>query len=1110
MRNFNPYIVLCTLILFFLFNACSTKKDAEVLFTVLESNKTGLDFANKLKPTPEFNMFKYMYFYNGAGAGAADFNNDGLIDLFFASNQGDNKIYRNKGALQFEDITAKVALPQDGGWSTGVSVIDINNDGLLDIYVCKVSNFEGLTGTNQLLICTGIDKEGIPHYKEKAADYGLNFSGFSTQAAFLDYDADGDLDMFLLNHSVHQNGTFAQRSVFLGTYHPLTGDRFYRNDGKSFTDVTKETGINSSAIGYGLGIAVADINLDGYPDIYIGNDFHENDYLYINQHNGTFKEELTAHIMHTSQFSMGVDIADINNDAQPEIISVDMLPSDPYILKRSLGEDEYNIFNMKLAYGYNPQYAKNALQLNRGNGMFSEVAMYANVFATDWSWAPLWLDFDNDGLKDLFVSNGIPRRLNDIDYVNYVSNDEVQRKINAAKIDESEMNAVEKFPQIKLKNKFFKNTGNVVFRDEEKGIENDKNTFSNGAVYADFDNDGDLDVVVNNIDEPALLYQNKSNDQKERPSLQIKLKGDKKNVAAIGTKIIVFANGGIRTYEKWATKGFQSSMELPMQIGLYNTIVDSALIVWPNNTYQRLQWPKGASSITIEFKEGLPLFSYSLIQFKNDSAAKAIDVTKAANLTYLHKENPFVEFDREPLIPHMVSREGPALAVADINGDGREDVFIGSSKGYKSVVYLQDIHGKFQPLAQPYLALDSTFEDVDANWVDVNGDGLPDLVVASGGNEYFGTDERLTPRVYINNKQTVLKKLEGAFSQIFMTASCIIPYDFTGDGHVDLFIGGRAVPWQYGQVPTSYLMENDGAGHFKDVTQKWSKELGLAGFVKGAIWQDMDGDGDSDLLLSLEWDGICAFINNGKSFSKKMLTDKKGWWTFTLPLDVDGDGDMDLIAGNMGENNRLKPTAKTPVTLYFTDFDGNGQKEQLLTYYLGGREIPFANKGELEKQVPVLKKKFLFAEDFAKASLEDLFPSDILNKADKLSANYFSNAVLINEGGFKFSVSALPWPAQLSSFNDAVVINANNDNLPDVFLAGNLYFNNIQMSRYDADFGTVLINKGGGNFTPQSLNGLTIKGEVRKIKKISLKGKESFILAKNNDSTMVIQMNKGF
>ena len=869
MRYFNLYKILCAIGLIFLLGSCSDKKSDPVLFTVLESSATGLNFANKLKPTPEFNMFKYMYFYNGAGAGAADFNNDGLIDLFFASNQGDNKIYRNKGALQFEDITAKVALPQDGGWSTGVSVIDINNDGLLDIYVCKVSNFEGLTGANQLLICTGIDKEGIPHYEDKAAEYGLNFSGFSTQAAFLDYDADGDLDMYLLNHSVHQNGTFAQRSVFLGTYHPLTGDRFYRNDGTTFTDVTKETGINSSAIGYGLGIAVSDINLDGYPDIYIGNDFHENDYLYINQHDGTFKEELTEHIMHTSQFSMGVDIADINNDAQPEIISVDMLPSDPYILKRSLGEDEYNIFNMKLAYGYNPQYAKNAVQLNRGNGMFSEVAMYAGVFATDWSWAPLWIDFDNDGLKDLFVSNGIPRRLNDIDYVNYVSNDDVQRKINSATTDESEMNAVEKFPQIKLKNKFFKNRGKVVFEDEENSIENDKVTFSNGAVYADFDNDGDLDVVVNNIDEPALLYQNRSNDKGEKPSIEIKLKGSAKNIAAIGAKVILFANGEIRTYEKWPTKGFQSSMEIPLHIGLFNTTIDSAFIIWPNNSYQPLQWAKDARSITVAYKEGLPLFSYPSIQYKKDSTAKAVDVTKASNLIYLHKENPFVEFDREPLIPHMVSREGPALAVADINGDGREDLFIGSSKGYKSAVFLQDAGGRFQPSTQPFIDADSTFEDVDAIWEDVNSDGLPDLIVASGGNEYFGTDERLIPRVYINNKQTVLKKLDGAFAGLFMTASCIIPYDFTGDGKIDLFIGGRAVPWQYGQVPQSYLLENDGAGRFKDVTQQWSKELANVGFVKGAIWQDMDGDGDNDLILSLEWDGICAFINNGKSFYKK-------------------------------------------------------------------------------------------------------------------------------------------------------------------------------------------------------------------------------------------------
>ena len=489
-----------TCIVFIFFYACNTKKKIDhPLFVALNSKQTGIDFSNNLTYSPEFNLFKYMYFYNGSGVGAGDFNNDGKTDLFFASNQQQNKIYLNEGKLKFKDVTAQASIPQDGGWSTGVSVVDINNDGLLDIYVCRVGHYETLHSKNQLLINTGIDKNGIPHFVDKAKEYGLDFSGFSTQAAFFDYDNDGDLDMFLLNHSVHQNNNFRPRDVFKGTYDSLSGDRIFRNDGEHFTDVTKQTGINSTAISYGLGVVVADINLDGYPDLYIGNDFHENDYLYINQKNGTFKEEGQQCLMHTSQYSMGVDVADINNDALPEIVSMDMLPSDPYILKRSLGEDSYDIFYDKIAMGYSYQYARNNLQFNRGNGMFSEVGLYSGVASTDWSWAPLWMDFDNDGLKDLFISNGIPKRMNDIDFINFVSNGEIQQKITNNDMQGKDISLIKKFPEIKIPNKFYKNNGNLTFSDEDGLIDGNGPTYSNGAVYADFDNDGDLDLIAKTV-----------------------------------------------------------------------------------------------------------------------------------------------------------------------------------------------------------------------------------------------------------------------------------------------------------------------------------------------------------------------------------------------------------------------------------------------------------------------------------------------------------------------------------------------------------------------------------------------------------------------------------
>ncbi len=751
LKKTSSFFYITTFIL--LFSNCSSKKNNHSLFLVLDNEKTGLNFTNKLDPTKNFNVFDYMYFYNGAGVGAGDFNNDGKIDLFFAANQGDDKIFLNQGNLQFKDVTAEARIPEDGGWSTGVSVIDINNDGLLDIYICRVSNIGPLHGKNELLVCQGIDKNGVPYYQDQAQQYGLDFSGFSTQAIFFDYDGDGDLDMFLLNHSVHQNGTFGPRDQISKVFNPSSGDHFFRNDGNNkFTDVTAQTGIHSSVLGYGLGVGVSDIDLDGSPDMYVCNDFHENDYLYINQKNGTFKDEGTDRMMHTSEYSMGVDIADVNNDAYPEIITMDMQPSDPYILKRSLGEDQYDLFYDKIKYGYGYQYTRNNLQLNRRNGMFSEVGLYAGVYATDWSWSPLWVDFDNDGLKDLFISNGIPKRLNDIDYVNYVSGDELQNKMRNNTLDKNDLALTDRFPQIKIPNKFFKNDGSLAFSDQENNISNEKSTYSNGAVAADFDNDGDLDIVVNNIDEPALLYENKTRDDKNRHYLELRLKGSAKNINAVGAKVIVYANDSIRMYEKFPVHGFMSSAETPVHIGLYRSKVDSILLVWPDNTYQYINHSKIDTSLFIAYQAGLPKFNYSTLTSHWKNPTKPMeDITTQTGLKYFHKEDVFQEFDREPLIPHMLSTEGPGLAVADINHDGLEDVFIGSSKWQKSAVFLQAPSGKFVKTDQPDIDKDSTYEDVDACWADVNNDGNLDLIVASGGNEFYGEDINLTPRVYLND-----------------------------------------------------------------------------------------------------------------------------------------------------------------------------------------------------------------------------------------------------------------------------------------------------------------------------------------------------------------------
>jgi hypothetical protein len=644
------------------------------------------------------------------------------------------------------------------------------------------------------------------------------------------------------------------------------------------------------------------------------------------------------------------------------------------------------------------------------------------------------------------------------------------------------------------------------FEDLADNVGNDQKTFSNGAVYADFDSDGDLDIVVNNIDDPALLYENKTNDKHDKAFAEIKLKGSSKNINAIGAKIILYCNGGIRVYEKFPVHGFLSSMETPIHVGLDKTTLDSAFLIWPDNSFQRITLSAQNPFITFSYKSGLPKFDYRKISDYWKSQSKSMrDITAETHFAFKHEENNFNEFDIEPLMAHMLSTEGPALAVADINHDDLEDVFIGSAKGKKSAVFLQDNSGKFVKTSQPDIENDSIYENVSACWADVNHDGNIDLVVASGGDEYSIRDSRLSPRIYINDGNGNFTKLNQAFDSLFINASCVIPYDFNGDGYTDLFVGGRSIPYNYGQIPNSYLLQNDGNGHFTDVTEKYCKELRHIGFVTNAWWFDLNKDGVKDLIISLEWGGIIAFLNNHGTFSKKVLTDKKGWWNFILPVDLNHDGNIDLIAGNLGLNTRLKASIDEPVRLYYYDFDGNGKKDEVLTYYLGGHELPFANKEDLEKQMPLLKKKFLYAEDFAKASLQEVFSSEMLKEADVFTADYFANAVLINDGKLNFTVEELPWQAQLSAYRDAVVVNANNDSLPDILLFGNYYENTIQMGRNDADFGTILINKGNGKFSAENINGLQIKGQTRHVSRINITGKEAFILARNNDSAMVIE-----
>lgn len=1077
------------------------------MFQLHRKDRTGLDFENVLSQSSEFNVFNYMYFFNGGGVAAGDFNQDSLIDLYFTSNMGPNKLFLNRGNLRFEDVTDQANVAGQGGWTAGVTVVDINHDGLLDLYVSQMGEYQNIKGQNQLYVCTGI-QEGVPRYEDQAYQYGLNLVGFGTQATFFDYDLDGDLDMFQLNHSLHRNGTFGQRKVFQDQgQHPRAGDRLFRNDAGTFTEVTEEAGIYSHVIGYGLGIATGDINQDGWPDIYIGNDFHENDYLYINQQDGTFKEELTQHIQHTSRFSMGVDIADINNDGQTEIISLDMLPNDPAILKASLGEDTYGIFQFKLGYGYNYQFSRNTLQLNNGDGSFSEIGMFADVHATDWSWAPLFFDMDHDGYKDLFISNGIPRRMNDIDYVNFRKDHDVRFKANTNNLEEIDLVFVDSMPQIKLFNRFFRNTHDLRFADMDAAIEGAVTSYSNGALLADLDNDGDLDVVVNNIEDEPFIYENIHEPKPDQHFLQLDLTGPETNPLAIGARAIVFKGESQLTYEHFLTKGYQSSMAPGLHLGLGSQQdIDSIVLIWPDRTYQRLDPADIDKRIAIKWEAGLPLFEFERLVPPQANEILAVDITAQTGLDFVHDENPFVEFNREILIPHMVSAEGPALAVGDANGDGLDDVFLGGAKRRRSALYIQQANGQFVNQTPLAMVNDSLFEDVDAQWADLDGDRDLDLIVASGGNEFWGDHPTRRQRVYINEGAGQFSMNDQLFPEALMTAACVEVADMDQDGDQDVFLGARAEVWNYGMIPTSYLYENQGNGQFQLVTDQRAAGLAKVGLVKSANWSDLDQNGFPDLILAMEWGPITVFLNDGKSLRSTALFTEKGWWNMAKVHDFDGDGDLDMLAGNTGMNAKFKPTQDEPLRLYVADFDQNDKLDQVLTYYLGGREVPFANYAEITKQLPQVKNDFLYARDFAAASPARIFGAEAIQKAPVLTVDCLHSIYYEQTSPMTFEARVLPDALQLSPQVQAVMVDVDQDGKQEALMGGNFYQCNIEMGRYDADFGHLFGVGEDGSFTVSDIGNLNLTGEVRQIAPITIGDKSCVIVAKNEAPVQVIQL----
>jgi len=1090
------------LLFIFIFISCNITPPKNLLFKEVASSKTGVSFVNKLTDTPQLNILTYLYYYNGAGVAAADFNNDGLIDLYFIGNQVLNKFYLNQGNFKFKDVTKQAKLKGEKGWSSGVTVADVNGDGLLDIYVCQVSDKKWFKGENQLYINQGVNAAGIPIFKDEAKQYGLNFASYSNQAAFFDYDLDGDLDLFLMkNQSVHPSATFGRFKRHVAD--APAGDKLLRNDNGHFTEVTRQAGIFSSLTGYGLGLAISDFNKDGWSDIYVGNDFFENDYLYLNQKDGTFKEQISkdfTKLGHTTHFSMGDDVADFNNDGFTDILSLDMLPENRMIYNASGTEYEYQHYKQFLKNGYAPQYMQNTLHVNLKNGNFSEIGFKAGIAATDWSWAALFADFDDDGYKDIFISNGIYGATNNMDFINFISNREYQKRINKG-MTAKDMLLIKKIPKVSAPNFIFKNTKNFSFKKMNGNWLTTKPTFSNGAVYADLDNDGDLDLVVNNLNEPSTIYKNTST---KGNYLKIRFKGYSKNTQAIGAKVTCYTKNKLQYAENFTTRGYLSSVPPELHFG-FDSIksVDSLKIIWPNKEIQIIKNVKTNQTLILNAKDAKP----NTTTFTKKPVGFLVNV--ASKIKYKNSDFPSYGFARQPLIPFMLSNLGPHLAVADVDKNGYKDVFIGGAKQKKSDLFLQDSLGNFTLSSQPDLDKDYRKEDADNIFVDVDNDGDLDLVVVSGGDE-FKTGENLKPRLYLNNKGHFIKQKD-AFKNIFVNASVVKAADFDKDGYVDLFIGSNSKPQHYGQVPQSYLLKNDAHNHFIDVTSSSAKALLNIGMVQDASWQDLNKDGFKDLILVGHWMPITVLLNKkGKQFEIQKNNGLKlsnGLWNTLAVADFDKDGDMDFIAGNWGENTLLKASKKQPVNLYVSDFDKNGKTEPIITYYYKGKQTLLPTHDALFNQIPGLNQKFKTYTGFAKADFNAIFSNSQLKKAQKHQVFKLSSCYIENLGQGNFKMHPLPNMAQWSTIQTLLVDDFNNDGYPDVLTAGNLYEVNTQFSRLDASHGVLLLNdKKGGFKTSININkSFNISGPARSLNKIKIKNKLYYLVGINNDSLQMLQ-----
>lgn len=1111
------------LLLFCSLFGCRNEAETEdQLFEKLPSAETNIAFSNTVADDKEFNIFNYRNFYNGGGVAIGDINNDGFPDVFLIANMGENKLYVNKGkqtdgSIQFDDITTKAAVGGKKAWSTGATFADVNGDGLLDLYVCNAGIRPGDDRANELYI-----NNGDLTFTEKAKEYHLDDRGYSTHAAFFDYDRDGDLDMYLLNNSFIPVSRLQYANI-RDQRDSLGGHKLMRNDGNHFTDVSEQAGIYGSLIGFGLGITIGDVNDDNWPDIYISNDFYEHDYLYLNNHDGTFQEAVKESMPHISMSSMGADIADVNNDGKLDIFVTDMLPGNDRRLKLTSTFESYDLFQLKLGRDFHYQYMQNTLQLNRGSTaplggksavpLFSDVARFAGVHATDWSWGALIFDMDNDGQKDIFVANGIAKDLTNQDFVSYLADRENMVQIaRQGTLDPKKF--LDQAPSEPVPNYAFKNNGNLQFVNKAVAWGLSEPDFSNGAAYGDLDNDGDLDLIINNVNAPVAVYKNLSREKNGSNYLTVNLIGTGKNRNAIGASVYLYGpdssgNKRQQLLQQMPNRGFQSSVDLSLLFGLGNqTRIDSVVVVWPDDRTQTIRQPKANQVLTLRQQDAATTRQPS----GNQPAPWLTDVTAGSGLMYTHQESAFVDYNRDPLLKQMLSTQGPALAVGDVNGDKLDDVFFGSAAGKPHKLMIQQANGHFLDKTPPALLQDTKIEAVDALFVDVDQDGDQDLFMVSGSNEFSAEADELQDRLYLNDGRGHFSR-DTRLPNLAASGSCVRAADFDQDGDQDLFVGSRMVPGQYGYMPPSYLLVNDGTGVFKNYTKRFLPQAAQLGMVTDAVWADLNADSYPELIVVGDWMPIMIFDNqrgklvlrNEGSIQDQTNEPLKtgGWWNCLKAGDVDGDGDIDLVAGNLGTNSRIKATQTTPAELYTGDFDQNGTIEQIINCAdETGKLYPMLLKQEFQKQMPGIKKKYVKYTEYAGQQIDQLLNESQLRSAVVKQANLAESVVLLNTGQGKLTLKPLPMEAQLSPVCGIEISDVNSDGKMDLVMGGNFYDVLPELGRYDASYGLVLLGLGNGQFNALSAkaSGLVAKGQVRRVKRLA---QGQFVFAKNNASAQV-------